>query len=477
MGKDVVDTTTTIQILRSTIGNPFARRILSVFGYCETCGKSSIEVALELYVGERKEACLKCRVAERAIRSMLRTGGKAFGVTQDTMKDQFRHPSWRKGLANVLTGIATFGVERPFISGAPFLVVWDITYACNLKCKHCYASAGKPLQDELSLEEVKQGIDQLNRASVPLIAFSGGEPLVRKDIFDITRYAHEKGMYVAVATNATLITKEKAQEMKQNGIRFVQISLDGATAKTHDTFRGIPGVFDKTIQGIKNCVDEGLFINIATTATKYNYQEIPKIIDVCEDLGANWFMIYNFVPTGRGKFIIENDLSPIEREELMKELWVKLKTGSPVNVLSTAPQFARVALEAEKESNEKIVPTHFANPELSGKLVNLAEFIGGCGCGRFYCAIRPDGTIEPCVFFPLTIGNIKEVDFRTFWKDNHILQELRNKDILEGNCGSCDYRYFCGGCRARAYGYTGSYLSPDPGCIRNNQLFESLCTK
>jgi len=166
--------------------------------------------------------------------------------------------------------------------------------------------------------------------------------------------------------------------MKEAGIQFTQISLDGASAETHDNFRGIGGVYEKTIRGIKNCVNEGFFVNIATTATKYNFKEAPKIMDLCEELGVNWLMAYNFVPTGRGKFISENDLTPAEREQVLKDLWEKLKNGGKVSVLSTAPQFARVALEAEVGLNEKIVPTHFFNPQLSDKLVDLAEFIGGC---------------------------------------------------------------------------------------------------
>jgi len=461
-----METTTTIQILQKTVGNPITRKMLhGMLLFCENCQENRLEVALELYTGVRKDACLKCRLAEKAIGSILKMGISAFGVTNSRMKEQFIDPSWRKGLINVLTGIAHFGVQRPFISGAPFLVVWDVTYACNLKCKHCYASAGEPLKDELTTEEAKQVIDKLDRASVPIIAFSGGEPLVRKDILELAKYANDKGIYVAVATNGTLITEEKAREMKESGIQFTQISLDGASAETHDSFRGINGVYEKTIQGIKNCVNEGFFVNIATTATKYNYKEIPKIMDLCEELGVNWFMLYNFVPTGRGAFISENDLTPSQREQLLNELWRRLKNGGKVSVLSTAPQFARVALEAEVGKNEKIVPTHFFNPQLSDKLVNLAEFVGGCGCGRFYCAIRPNGNIDPCVFFPLTVGNIKEDDFEDLWKNNVILKELRNKDILEGNCGKCNYRYYCGGCRARAYGYTGNYLAPDPGCI------------
>lgn len=463
-----MEITKTIQILKSTIGNPASRKLLSGFGYCENCGKNRLEVALELYVGIRDNACLKCKLAEKVLGSLLRTGGMAFGVNSREIKERFCHPVWRKSLANVLMGIATFGIQRPFVTGAPFLVVWDVTYACNLKCKHCYANAGKALTDELTTEDAKTVIEQLDRASVPMLAFSGGEPLVRKDIFELTKYASERGIYVAVATNATLITKKKAKEMKEAGVGFTQISLDGASAETHDSFRGVKGVFDKTVKGIKNCVNEGLFVNIATTATKNNYEEIPKIIDLCEDFGVNWFMIYNFIPTGRGRFISKNDLTPQKREELLKMLWERLRNGSKVNVLSTAPQFARVALEAEIGQDKKIVPTHFANPTLSGQLINLAEFIGGCGCGRFYCAIKANGNIEPCVFFPLNIGNIKNDDFAGIWKNNKILKELRNKDILEGNCSECKYRYYCGGCRARAYGYTGNYLASDPGCIKNS---------
>ena len=244
-----------------------------------------------------------------------------------------------------------------------------------------------------------------------------------------------------------------------------------------DVFRGINGVYEKTIRGIKNCVDEGFFVNIATTSTKYNYMEVPKIVDFCEELGVDWFMAYNFVPTGRGKFISENDLTPDEREQVLKDLWERLKNGGKVNILSTAPQFVRVALEAEIGKNEKIIPTHFFNPQLSSKLMNLAEFIGGCGCGRFYCAIRPNGNIEPCVFFPLTVGNIKEDDFEDLWINNAVFKDIRSKDELEGNCGKCDYRYYCGGCRARAYGYTGNYLAPDPGCIFNKEVLGDFKVK
>ena len=470
-----METSTTIGILKSTIGNPVARRIIkSLSKYCEKDKKNRIEVAIELFTGKRDDACLACRTAEKILRKFLIKGGEAFGVDEETLRERFRDSYWAKALASTLKGIAYFGVRRPFTAGAPYQIVWDVTYACNLRCKHCYANAGKPLPDELDTEQAKKAIDIFDRAGVTILAFSGGEPLVRPDFFELARYAADKGMYVAVATNGTLITEQMARKMKEAGIKFVQISVDGATPETHDEFRGIPGAFERTIKGIKNAVREGFFVEIATTVTKSNYNEIPAIIDLAEELKVNWLMLYNFVPTGRGKFIIENDLSPEEREELLKMIYHKNKETS-VEILSTAPQLARVALQEEykEQTGEVLMPTHFYNAHLPGKLANLAEFIGGCGAGRFYMSMRPNGDLQPCVFLPVKVGNILQDDFEELWLHNKVLNELRDKDVIK-ECNRCPYRYHCGGCRARAYGYFGDYLAPDPGCVINRHSYEHL---
>ena len=469
-------TTTTIGILRAAIGNPATRKALKgISKYCEKDHKNRIEVALELYTGRRKkeDACLSCRAAEKVIASVIKRGAKAFGVTEEEVKEKFRDPYWAKGLASTIMGISKFGVTRPFTPGAPYQIVWDVSYACNLHCKHCYATAGKPWKDELTTEEAKRAIDIFDRAGVAIISFSGGEPLVRPDILELIRYAADKGIYIAMATNGTLISRKKAKEMKEAGVQFLQISLDGADAETHDNFRGWKGAFDLTINGIKNAVAEGFFVEIATTITRFNLKQVPEIIDLAERLGANWFMAYNFVPTGRGKDIIEMDLSPEEREELLKTLWHELKTRK-INVLSTAPQFARVALMQESGTDEKIVPTHFYNPKFAGQLVDLAEFIGGCGAGRFYMSMRANGNLQPCVFLPVTVGNIRRDNFEDIWDNNKVLRELRDKDLMNGGCGTCPYRYYCGGCRARAYAYTGDYLASDPGCLINRGDYQRI---
>ena len=470
------DTTQVVQALKSYIDNRFTRSILRRFASkCKRDGKSRLEVALELYSGVRDEACFFCKhVAHPLVSRVISRSGEAFGASEQAMKEKFKDPYWRRGLVSVIKGIVKYGVRRPFTPGAPFLIVWDITARCNLRCKHCYSTAGKPLPNELSTEEALKVVEDLADMGVAAIAFSGGEPLLRPDFFEIVKATRDSGIFPALATNATLITKEMARKLKEAGVGFVQISLDGANAATHDSFRGVEGAFEKTLAGIRNSVDEGLFVEVSCTITRFNLNELDQILDLCEKLRVNWFMMFNFVPTGRGRFIMENDLSPLEREEVLRKLWSRLRNPSELTVLSTAPQFARVALQTETLEDVEVVPTHFYNMSLPGRLKGLSEFVGGCGAGRVYASIEPEGQIQPCVFFPLTVGNVREEPFSEVWDTNQVFWDLRDREKLKGSCGSCKYKYVCGGCRARAYGYFGDYLAPDPGCINNLEYWRRL---
>jgi radical SAM protein with 4Fe4S-binding SPASM domain len=466
-----------VEMFKFLVDNKFSRGILKKLNeYCEEDEKSRLEIALELYSGVREDACGKCKLASKIVNGVIDLGARSFGADKEEIKRAMRDSYWRRGLSSVVKGIATFGVRRPFVPGAPFLVVWDVTYACNLRCKHCYANAGRPLPDELSTEEAKRVIDTFDKAGVVAIAWSGGEPIVRPDIYELSRYAYEKGIYVAMATNGTLINENTAQKLWDSGVRFLQISLDGANPRTHDEFRGVDGAWKRATNAIKIASKIGFFVNVAMTATKDNWREIPSVIDLSEKLGAKWFMMYNFIPTGRGIFIEDWDLSPDEREELLKMLYRELRSGRKINVLTTAPQFSRIALMMEGNSENFIFPTHFTNAELGRKLKSLAEFIGGCGAGRFYIGLWPNGDIRPCVFFPMKIGNIMEIldRFDDWWAHDKVLNDLRDKDALESYCGQCPFRYVCGGCRARAYGYFHDYMAPDPGCILNKAAYESL---
>jgi radical SAM protein with 4Fe4S-binding SPASM domain len=467
------ETTSNIELFQKIVEAPGWKSVLKRLSTdCKKDGKSRLMVALELYLGLRHDACLKCKVAEKPVATLLTLGGSAFGATKESMKERFMDPFWRRGLENVVKGVGAFGVTRPFVPGAPFQVVWNITSSCNLKCKHCYANAGSSAQEDVSTEQAKLCIDKLANWGVVVLAFSGGEPLVRRDIMELIKHSADHDIFTAVATNGVLLTKDKCRELKEAGAGYLQISLDGAKAETHDSFRGVEGMYDRTIEGIKNAVAEGFFVNVATTVTQFNLAEIPEIIALDEKLGAQCSMLYNFIPTGRATSIESVDLSPDQREDLLKMVW-KLMNNSKIEVLSTAPQFARVAVQTEGSSCT-VFPTHFMNSKLPGQLQSLSNFIGGCGAGRFYVAMNTNGDITPCVFFPYVIGNVFKDDLDEMWRKNISLLQLRDRDQLKAHCGVCEYKYVCGGCRARAYGYFKDFTQPDPGCILNRSVYEGM---
>lgn len=452
--------------------NPLSRILLKkTMNYCQKDGADSIEVGLQLMLGQRENACLKCTLLSKIISNLVKRGASSFGVSESEFKETMADPYWVKGLNSVLKGIALFGVQKPFVPGAPFQVVWNITRRCNMKCEHCYENAGKAGKDELTHDQVLNGLDILSKAGITSVAFSGGEPTLNPHIHDYINHAKDQGLFVAMATNGYLLSRQElTRKFKDSGLEFVQISLDGLSSKTHDSFRGVRGAWDKAVQAISNCVDAGLFVEVATTVTEYNYQEIPQMTDFVRDLGVHWFMLYNFIPTGNGRNIVSSDLSPEKRQELLENAYFE-NTKGDMQILSTAPQYAPIA-ESINSSPNKMIPTHFYNPEYTNNsLKQLADFIGGCGAGRFYLSIEPNGDIFPCVFFPhdqeLCLGNILSDDFNELWQHHELLNKFRDKDILKGHCGECKSRNICGGCRARAYNYFGDVLAPDPGCINN----------
>ncbi len=460
------------------LSNPFTKAMLRFVCERSKEGVSRLDIALRRYVGENVPCGFQDRIAYWIVKAVIERGKSIFGYSGDLRK-QLRDPVIRRGMVNVLSGIARYGARRPFTSVAPFLVVWNYTRACNLNCKHCYANALKsPAPDELTTEEAKQVIDQLEQAGVVAIAFSGGEPLMRKDIYEVAGYAKSKGFFVSIATNGTLITPEVAHKMKEI-FDYVEISLDGFE-KTHDEFRGIPGIWKKTCEGIKNAVAAGMDTCVAITATRYNLKEIPDLVEFAHtELGAKRVIVFNYVPTGRGKEIVEQDISPQERYELLKYLYERMIKGDGLTCYSTAPQFSVVSWEYAYGSDAGVIATHFttegALKALRGRTKALAEFLGGCGAGRLYCGLEPNGDIIPCVFMPIKLGNIRTDKLVEIWDKSELLWKLRDRDSIEG-CSQCEYRYICGGCRARAYGYYGNVQAPDPGCIHNLRYWKELNT-
>jgi radical SAM protein with 4Fe4S-binding SPASM domain len=434
---------------------------------CDGCGRQVLDVALDQYVGLDSQMCKKCSVPSRVINFWVEFLRKSLAIEREKVKKILADPYARRGIKSIVKTFIHFGIRKPLKVYSPFLVVWDYTYRCNLKCKHCYSNSNALARNELKTEEALNVVDQLADFGVVALAFSGGEPLMRKDFFEVAEHAVDSGLYVSLATNGTLLNKQTTRRLKKIGIHYVEISIDGSDAKSHDDFRGFPGAFDLAIAGLKNCVEQDLCASVAVTATKKNFKDIPKILELAERIGAERFALFNFVPTGRGAEIVPEDLSPEEREKIMLFLLDKLLSGSKVTILTTTPQLARVAVSRQQgEFSEVFLPmAHMQTSKVSKKAAALADFIGGCGAGRLYCSVTPEGDVQPCVFLPIKVGNLKTEMFGDLWLNSEIFEALRNRENLKGSCGNCTFKYICGGCRARAYSYTHDILASDPGCI------------
>lgn len=472
-----------IQTFEGIVDNPVSKFLLGrTLTYCEKDEANRLESSLKIYLNTegdlKNKSCRKCRFLSKFVGYVVKKGAVSFGVSEEELKTQMQEEYWAKGLTSVLKGIAQFGVKKPFVPGAPFQVVWNITKACNMKCVHCYEKAGKKDENELNVEEIMEGLDILAHAGVTSVAFSGGEPTVHPNLIEFISHAKELGMFPSIATNGyTLSNPETCKKFAEAGLKFVQISIDGLDPLTHDTFRGVNGAWIKAVEAVKNCIKEDIFVEVATTVTEYNLEEIPDMIDFIRNLGTDWFMLYNFIPTGNGTKIKGMDISPQERYKLLETAYNENSKGN-MQILSTAPQYAMVA-ESMVSKDHNMIPTHFYNPEYSNPIVmQLAEFIGGCGAGRFYMSIEPNGDMYPCVFFPheneVKLGNLLKDDFEELWKNSIILSKLRDKDVINGHCGECESKNVCGGCRARAYNYFHDVLAPDPGCINNEKEWQKI---
>jgi radical SAM protein with 4Fe4S-binding SPASM domain len=449
---------------------PMTKKMLQLsLKKCDACGRTVLEAALDDYVRKTDKKCARCSgLCSQVIGFWIEFLRRSLNVKREKAEKLLADPYARRAIANLTRSFAYLGIRKPLSLYAPFLVVWDFTHKCNLNCKHCYSNSGAVLEEELSTKEALDVVDQLDDAGVTALAFSGGEPLSKKDFFEVASHAVKRGLYVSVATNGTLLTRENVKKLKQTGVHYVEVSIDGATAGTHDTFRGVPGAFEKAVTGIRNAVEEDLCACIATTATKGNLAEFPAIIDLAEEIGAERFTYFNFIPTGRGKSLYDQDLSPEEKEQLMLYLLNRMSKGCKTTILTTAPQLARVALQCQGPSGTGEITmsmAHMQTAKVSRKAIPLADFIGGCGAGRLYCSLSPQGDVHPCVFLPINVGNLKKEKFIDVWLSSKLFNELRDRENLNGACGKCTYKYTCGGCRARASAYYEDVQASDPGCV------------
>ena len=450
---------------------PMTKRMLQLsLKKCSSCGRTVLEAALDDYAGKTERKCQQCSgLYSQIIEFWLEFLRRSLNFKREKVAKLLADPYARRAVLNLTKSFAYMGIKKPISLYAPFLIVWDFTHKCNLQCKHCYSNSGAIREEEMTTEQAKSVVDQIADAGVTALAFSGGEPLTRKDFFEVARYAANRGLYISVATNGTLLTKDIVKRLKDAKVNYLDISIDGACAKTHDEFRGVPGAFDKAMQGVKNCVEADLCVCIATTATKKNLKEMPAIIDLAEEIGAERFTNFNFIPAGRGKEHYDQDLSPQEREDLMRYLMARMSKGCKTTILTTAPQLARVGIQCQGPQGTGEVTmsmAHMQTVKVTKKAVPLADFIGGCGAGRLYCSLSPQGDVHPCVFLPINVGNLKTEKFSEVWLNAPLFKAFRNRANLKGACGKCTYKYICGGCRARSAAYhDGDMLNSDPGCI------------
>lgn len=361
------------------------------------------------------------------------------------------------------------GFDRDF-NKDPFIVIWELTRACQLKCLHCRAEAQYRRDPrELSFEEGMALIDQIREMNNPMLVFTGGDPLMRHDVFDIAEYAVKKGVRVSMTPSATPnVTKEAIEKAKQVGLARWAFSLDGPNAEIHDHFRGTSGSFDLTIERIKYLHELEIPVQINTVISRYNIDYLEEMAQVVEELKCVLWSVFFLVPTGRGQ---EKDMiSPVEHEKVFTWLY-NLSKKVTFDIKTTAAQhYRRVVIQQKmkeaKDQNEDIQYLDALTQQgLTGSIDGLGRAPKGVNDGNGFVFISHIGDVYPSGLLPVKAGNVREQPLAEIYKESPIFKDLRNPDKYKGKCGQCEFRYVCGGSRSRAFAMTGDYMESEPFCV------------
>lgn len=337
----------------------------------------------------------------------------------------------------------------------PRLVAWEITRKCNLNCVHCRAAAERgPYPGELDTAACLALLDQIRGVGSPIVILTGGEPLLREDVFELAEKGTRIGLRMVMATNGTLLTPEVICRMRSSGIQRVSISIDGVDAAQHDRFRKVHGAFEKAVEGTRLLREAGLEFQINTTVARHNSDKVREIMELAVLLGAVAHHLFLLVPTGRAREMVNQEIEAEEYERLLHWLY-DMRDKVPLHLKATcAPHYYRILRQEAGAAGRKVDFVHFG----------LDAVTRGCLGGTAFCFIAHDGVVQPCGYLELNCGNVKEQGFGDIWRHSSVFGKLRDFSAYKGKCGGCEYVRVCGGCRARAYESTGDYLEAEPLC-------------
>jgi radical SAM protein with 4Fe4S-binding SPASM domain len=385
-----------------------------------------------------------------------------------------------------------------------------VTKGCNLRCIHCRATATElSSPNDLPTTKALNIIKQVSQLSLPIIVLSGGEPLFRDDIFELASYARDCGLRVALATNGTLVDKEVARKIVEAGVRRVAISLDGADAATHDAFRGIPGAFDMALRGLRNLKDLGMSVQVNMTIARHNAHQLPDVLELARQLGADALHTFLLVPVGCGVDIAEEQMVPAdEYEKILNWFYDRAQEGGIELKATCAPHYFRVVRQrraAERRAadgrgtpwrapttghGQEISPTEMtmpgstgidlhphARPAGAGHPDSMQAMTKGCLAGTGVAFISYQGEVYPCGYLPVLAGNLHQQSWAEIWEKAPVFLELRDTGNLKGKCGYCEFRNICMGCRARAFAATGDFLDEEPFCVYQPRTVEAVRSK
>lgn len=373
------------------------------------------------------------------------------------------------------TGVHGVGSEQSSrqASGPPRLVFWETTAGCNLECVHCrrLEVSHELMRSDLTTAEGVRLIDQIATVGRPILVFSGGEPLMRPDLFKLAAHARDRGLMTALATNGTLIDRNLAGHIATAGFDRVSVSLDGADADTHNQLRGQPGSFERAMDALEYLRNAGVSTQINCTIARHNQHQLAGVVKLGERMGVAAVHYFLLVPVGCGEQIAEGQmLDAREVEERLLEVW-HIEQGTALQIKATcAPHYYRVLRQQGKALRQSgghpgsrpggHPPGHPGNAD-SGRLHTVTR---GCLAGTAVCFVSHDGKVFPCGYLPVAAGDVRRQDFAEIWSQSKVFADLRDPDKLSGKCGQCEFKQVCGGCRARAFYQYGDFLAEEPFC-------------